>query len=139
MCINITYDFPQIERHYIRSYLYADKNYFFYCCLAMCSLNIALSYKKTFDVPATLVRIANLLTAHIRFDTVYPQYLSKHTTVATEDDVKQSKKALAYLTVEEVAKKYDFFEKCEECPEDMTNKCEEYISTIKPTVPEKIK
>ena len=138
MGINITSGFPQIEMHYIRTYLHTSKNYFFYCCLAMCSLNDALAYKKTFDVPPTHERIANLLTARLGFDTVYPMHLYEHANVKTEEEVKQSKKALAYLAVEEVANKYDFFENCDECPDNITNKCSEYISTIKPAVPEKL-
>lgn len=133
MDINITADFPQIERHYIRSYLFENKNFSFYCCVAFRCLKTLLCYKEHFDMPLSYEGVAEQVNAYIVLDSIYPQHLYKHTTVENEEQVKQSKKALAYLTVQEAAKKYPFFEDLETPPENMITECDEF--SIKPVVP----
>ena len=136
MDINITADFPQIERHYIRSYLFENENFSFYCCMAFRCLKTLLCYKEPFDMALSYEWVAEQVNAYIAFDSIYPQHLYEHTTVEKEEQVKQSKKALAYLTVQEAANEYKFFKNLETPPENLITKCDEY--SIKPVVPKKL-
>lgn len=137
MDINITADFPQIKRHYIKSYLFENENFSFYCCMAFRCLKTLLCYKESFDMALSYKGVAEQVNACIVFDTVYPEHLYEHAKVENKEHVMESKEALAFLTVQEAAKKYDFFKKLETPPEYMIKECDE--SSIKPVVPKNIR